>query len=619
MVGGYINKTLSVNISDHSVEEVYFSDDIKRKFIGGYGFGAKYIYENQKPGVHPLSEDNIFTLFAGPLTGLNFPAVSRFTICGKSPLTNTWGDSNGSGHFGPELKFSGLDGIIIKGASEKPVYLLLEDGQIKIKDGSSLWGKDTYETEDILKEIHGKKAEIICIGTSGENLSLLSAVITRKGRAAARGGLGAVMGSKKIKAIVAIGSKDVHIADIERFKLVKNKFVKEIKNGCNLSEFYTTTGTPGYATNGLLSGDSPVKNWFGSSEDMKDFSELEYDNIEKYKVKRNACYCCPIACWGHVMINDGNYKLKEMSHMPEYETISAFGSYSLNNNFESIIKCNDICNRFGIDTISVGATVAFAINCFENNIISKKDTGGIELTWGNHKAIVDLTEKIAKREGIGEVLSNGVKAASAVIGKGSEEFAVHVQGQELPAHDSRFEPGFAVSYTLDATPGRHCQFGSFVLPSGIERELPEIRFVFDKTEYKDRAKAQRVMSSFMHIINTLGACLFGYFSGDVTNWQECYSAVTGWDVSLRELIKTGERIGTIRHLFNLREGITPTNMSYPKIAKGIPPLESGPLKGIVVDFDSMRKEYLEEMDWDLKTCIPSSSKLKDLELEDLNI
>jgi aldehyde:ferredoxin oxidoreductase len=619
MIGGYVDKTLMVNLSDHSVEEVYFSDDIKRKFIGGYGFGAKYIYENQKPGVNPLSEDNIFTLFAGPLTGLNFPAVSRFTICGKSPLTNTWGDSNGSGHFGPELKFSGLDGIIIKGASEKPVYLLLEDGQIKIKDGSSLWGKDTYETEDILKEIHGKKAEIICIGTSGENLCLLSAVITRKGRAAARGGLGAVMGSKKIKAIVAIGSKDVHIADIERFKLVKNKFIKEIKNGCNLSEFYTTTGTPGYATNGLLSGDSPVKNWSGSSEDMKDFSELEYDNIEKYKVKRNACYCCPIACWGHVMINDGNYKLKEMSHMPEYETISAFGSYSLNNNFESIIKCNDICNRFGIDTISVGATVAFAINCFENNIISKKDTGGIELTWGNHKAIVDLTEKIANREGIGEILSNGVKAASAIIGKGSEEFAVHVQGQELPAHDSRFEPGFAVSYTLDATPGRHCQFGSFVLPSGIERELPEIRFVFDKTEYKDRAKAQRVMSSFMHIINTLGACLFGYFSGDVTNWQECYSAVTGWDVSLRELIKTGERIGTIRHLFNLREGITPTNMSYPKIAKGIPPLESGPLKGIVVDFDSMRKEYLEEMGWDLKTCIPSGSKLKDLELEDLNI
>ena len=615
MVGGYINKTLLINLSDNNIEEVCFSDDIKRKFIGGYGFGAKFIYENQLPGVNPLSENNIFAVFAGPLTGLNFPAVSRFTICGKSPLTNTWGDSNGSGYFGPILKFSGLDGIIIKGVSEKPVYLLLEDGQIKIKDAASLWGKDTYETEDILKEIYGKKAEIICIGTSGENMSLLSGVITRKGRAAARGGLGAVMGSKKIKAIVAIGSKDINITDIEKFKLIKNKFIKEIKKGCGLAEFYCTTGTPGYATDGLLSGDSPVKNWLGSSEDIKDFSELEYDNIKKYKVKKNACYSCSIACWGHVMINDGYYKLKEISHMPEYETISAFGSYSLNNNFESIIKCNDICNRFGIDTISVGATIAFAINCYENNIINKKDTDGIELTWGNHKSIVELTEKIAKRDGFGEVLSNGVKVASSIIGKDSEEFAIHVQGQELPAHDSRFEPGFAVSYALDATPGRHCQFGSFVIPTGLERELPEIKFGFNKIEYKDRAKSEKVLSSLMHIINTLGACLFGYFSGDVTNFPECYSAVTGWDISLGELIKTGERIATIRHLFNLREGINPINMPYPKRARGLPPLENGPLKGISIDIDTMHKEYFKEMDWDEKTGIPSILKLRDLELE----
>lgn len=615
MAGGYVDKTLLVDLSNHSVDEVYFDDDVKRKFIGGYGFGSKYMFENQQAGVDPLSENNLFSVFAGPLTGLSFPAVSRFTICSKSPLTRTWGDSNGSGHFGPIMKFAGLDGLIIKGSSEKPVYLLVEEGQIKIKDATAIWGRDTYETDDILRNMHGKKAEAICIGTSGENMTLLSGIITKKGRAAARGGLGAVMGSKKIKAIVVNGDRDVPIADLEKFKKVKEKFIREIKNKCGLADFYVTTGTPGYAVDGLLSGDSPVKNWFGSSEDMPEYNELEYDNIKNYKVKKNACYSCPIACWGHVMVDSGYYKLAEPSHMPEYETISTFGSYSLNNNFESIIKCNDICNRYGIDTISTGATIAFAINCYENGIINKKDTDGLELTWGNHKSIAELTEKIAKVEGFGKILCNGVKAASEIIGKGSEELAVHVGGQELPAHDSRFEPGFAVGYALDATPGRHCQFGSFTLPPGIEREFPEIKFVFNKAEYKNRAKSEKILWSLMHIINTLGACLFGYFSGDVTNYIECYAAVTGWEIGLRELIKSGERIGVMRQLFNLREGINPISIPYPKIAKGLPPLKKGPLEGIEVDIDIMHREYFEEMDWDIKTGMPSISKLKDLGLE----
>lgn len=616
MSSGYMGKMAVVDISNDKIDIIDFSDSEKRKFIGGYGFGVKYIYENQKPKIDPLGPENILGILTGPLTGTNFPAVARYTICGKSPLTNTWGDANGGGYFGPVMKFSGFDGIFVKGISEKPKYLLLDHGEIKIKDASSIWGRDTYEVEDFIKQKYGKQAEAICIGTAGENLSLISGIITSKGKLAARSGLGALMGSKKLKAVVVLGEMKVSIADKEKYDIVRKKFLKQIREGFGFSESLREVGTAGTAYDLLMCGDMPVKNWYGSIKDIKEKENFEFENLKNYRISQKTCYACPIRCWGDAMIKNGKYTLKEPVHMPEYETIAAIGAYCLNSNFEVIIKVNDICNRSGLDTISTGAAIAFAMNCYEKGIIDNMDTDGIELTWGDGEAIVTMTEKIARAEGFGKLLAQGTKKASEQIGNASKKYAIQVQGQELPAHDCRYKgaTGLGVVYNIDPTPARHTQWGYASKPYGFEKAFPDVKCVFEDDEFSGRAEAYRIYSSLYHSVCSLGACLFGYYSTDVDTYPNAYSAVTGWDVDIEEFVKTGERIGTLRHIYTIREGLNPFKFSFPKIAKGIPPLKEGPIEGNTVDIETMKKEYFKEMGWDMKTGKPSEDRLRKLEL-----
>lgn len=494
MIGGYMSKFLFVDLTNKKIIEEKISYDMARKFIGGYAIASRIIYERQKAGVDPLSGENVFGILAGPLTGTSLPVVSRYTVVGKSPLTNLWGDANSRGYFGPFVKFSGYDGIFFHGISENPVYLLLGKGKVEIYDAHEIWGKDTYATEDILKSKHGKRAQVSCIGPAGEMLSRLAGVITSKGKAAARSGLGAVMGIKKLKAIVVLGGSSVSVANPDKLEELRKKYMKQIKDGVGFADMYSSTGTPGYIETGAINGDSPVKNWFSVGvNELKDTSGYTYKNIEKYIVRKGSCYKCIMGDWKYVLVKEGTYALKEETHIPEYETSSAFGSYCLNTNFESIIKCNDICNRYGIDTISTGATIAFAINCYEEGLITRKDTDGIELTWGNHSSIVKIAEKIAKREGFGDILADGVKRAEEKIGKGSEKYAIHVGGQELPAHDSRFEPSMTSMYINDATPGRHGQASQYCVPPKLTELMPDIDFSFSfgnkRDIYTGRAKA----------------------------------------------------------------------------------------------------------------------------------
>jgi aldehyde:ferredoxin oxidoreductase len=614
-----MGKILFVDLSAGKIEEEELDYDTARSYLGGYGIAAKILYERMKGGIDVFSEDSLFGIGAGPLTGAPIPVVSRYTTYGKSPLTHSWGDANGSGFFGPALKFSGYDNIFFSGISAEPVYLLVGEGRAELCAARELWGKDTYAAEDYIKNKHGKKAEIACIGPAGEKLSRLAGVSTAKGRIAARGGLGALMGSKKLKGIVALGGKEIHLADPERLKELRKKYVKQLKEGYGFAASYSTTGTPGYIETGALNGDSPVRNWFGiGPKELKNTDEYTYEYIEKHMTRKNSCYSCTMGSWAHVMVKEGPYALEEETHRPEYESASALGSYLLNTNFESIIKCNDICNRYAIDTISTGATIAFAMSCYEQGIISKKDTDGIELTWGNHGAIVTMIEKLAKREGFGDVLADGVKAAGERIGRGAERYAVHVDGQELPAHDPRFEPSMATIYRLDATPGRHTQAAQYCLPPDLPEILPDVDFSFSfgnkRDIYTGRAGAQKVLSALDHCVNSLGMCLFGFLSTSGRFMPECYSAVTGWDVDLDELLVTGERIGTVRLAFTLREGINPVKRSFPDIARGIPPFKEGPTKDIKVDIDLMTREFCELMDWDIETCRPSKKKLDELGL-----
>lgn len=612
MARGYMGKMLFVDLSRGKLRDEALDESLCRQFIGGYGVGARILFSQQKAGVEPLGPDNTLGILTGPFTGTPALAGTRYTVVAKSPLTKGWGDANSGGYFGAFMKFAGYDALFFTGISAKPVYLFINNGKAELKDAAHIWGNDTRQTEEVLKSELGKDAEVACIGPSGENRSLIAAVFNRT-RTAARSGLGAVMGSKKLKAVAVKGNMKVPLADEQRTKELRKKY--QAKLGGHIA-WLKPFGTPFLVDVGVLDGDSPVKNWAGVGViDFPDFKPIGKEAVIARMSKKFGCYQCPIACGGYMKAGTGEYKYEADSRRPEYETIAMFGTNCLNNNLESIIKAADICDRYGVDTISAGAAIALAIECYEGGLITKKDTDGIEMIWGNHKSIVAMTEKLAMREGFGEVLADGVKVAAEKIGKGADKYAIHVGGQELPAHDPKHSFHYATSYRMDPTPGRHF-VGSELSdaphhPAGL---LPK----FDLTSFSGRGEARRIGSSFHHVVVCTGTCLFVYWAfPDVDPIADFMRVVTGWDVTNEELLKTGERIANLRQAFNIREGLSPLKFKVPDRVLGKPPLKAGPLAGVTIDEDTMIKEYLTAMDWDLKTAKPSKSKLLELGLADV--
>ena len=360
----------------------------------------------------------------------------------------------------------------------------------------------------------------------------------------------------------------------------------------------------------VFSGDSPIKNWDGVGlVDFPDPNAISGQAVIARQQKKYGCWHCTIACGGHMMGPAGEYEYAPGSHKPEYETWASFGSMCLNNNFESIMKVNDICNRHGLDTISAGVTVAFAIECFERGIIDEKDTGGIRLGWGNHQGIVALTELIAERKGFGAVLADGVKLAAARIGRGSEQYAIHVEGQEVPMHDPKMNPFQATTYQMDATPARHTQGAEgWLNPVGLP--LPE----YESTGYAGRGEAHKMAANAAHVVNCAGLCVFGAACSPVDALFEFMSAVTGYDRGFDELLIAGERIANMRHLFNLREGLNPVKYKVPRRMLGKPPQQAGPLAGKEVDSDTLVREFCQAMQWDPITARPNPARLKELGL-----
>jgi len=575
--------------------------------MGGYGIGARILYERMKPHVDPLGPDNMLGFVTGPLTGTPTMCSGRFGVVGKSPLTGTWGDSNCGGDFGPNLKFAGFDGVFFSGAASNPVYLYIENNKPEIWDATQLWGKDCLETEDMLKGVHGKDTSVACIGPSGEKLSLIAAIITMKGRAAGRSGLGAVMGAKKLKALAVKGNMKVPMADETRAKELRRKYVPQIKGG---GPTFRDWGTCGFTEASAMDGDSPVKNWIGSGpDDFPTAKRISDDAVIAEQERKYACWQCPIGSGGHMKAKPGR---ASVCHKPEYETLGMAGTLCLNDDLESIIRFNDICNAYGLDTISAGSAIAFAIECYENGLLTKEDTG-IELRWRDGDAVVALAQKIAKREGIGDLLADGVMRAAEKIGKGAEQFAVHVQGQELPAHDPKCTPSLAVTYRMDATPGRHTQGGrGWVMGVDFLSDPRE-----DKYDYTDTGELQKKSTNMMHIVNSSGICDFGYGSYPSQYIPDFLIAVTGEEYTLDSCLDIGERIANMRHLFNLREGLNPLKYHMNPRAVGRPPLKQGPVANVTLEDDTMVKDYLKAMDWDLTTTKPSTKKLQELGLSQL--
>ena len=588
MAGGYMGKLLFVNLSTGEIKEETPDESLYRDFIGNYGIGARILYSRQKGEVDALGPENTLGLLTGPLTGTPATFGCRYAVVSKSPLTGGWGDANSGGHFGPHLKFSGYDGVFFNGISEKPVYLLIDNGKAELKDAAHLWGKSTYETEDTLEAEYGKTAKVASIGPAGEKLSHVACVMTNKGDAAGRSGLGAVMGSKKLKAVVAKGELEVPVADLEAANNLRKEHLTEAKP---FLERFGIYGTGGHGDSSAHSGDTPVKNWGGVGiVEMPDVSGLHRDKIIANLDKRKGCWHCSAACKASLKAGI-EYPYPAGNHRLEYETIGAFGANCCNTNAESIAMASHLCNSYGMDTISAGSIVAFAMECYEHGIITKADTDGIELTWGNPQALVAIMEKIVKREGIGDVLADGVKIAAERIGKGAEEFAVHIGGQELGMHDPKggFFAGRMTTamYHMDATPGRHTTgFGP---------------------------------SQFMQYANSAaGLCMHGGLAGNPDKYLVGFlKAVTGWDRSLEELLKAGERIANMRHVFTLREGDNPLErFVHPRII-GRPPQKGGPLAGVSTDMEAQAYWNLGALDWDRVTTKPSKRKLLELGLNDV--
>lgn len=603
---GYIGRLLRVDLTRGQITKESLDKDYAQAFIGGSGIGSRYLYDLVDEKTEPLSADNPLIFMTGPLTGTKAPCCGRFTICARSPLTGLWGEANSGGNFGPKLKFSGYDGIIITGSSAKPVYLEIVNGQAKLKDAFQIWGLDCYQAQKIIREEMGKpKASIACIGIAGEKQSKIAAIVNDQGRAAARTGLGAVMGSKKLKAIAVCGDAKPGLANEATFNEAvreANDFLKEDIT----AEMFRLGGTAFYMDIGMIYGDIPVRYYTQGEFDVSNLTSAAM--AETILTGTLGCYRCPIACGRKTRLE--KYGVTE-AHGPEYETISALGTLLLIDDLPSIAYTGHLCNLYGLDTISTGATIAFAIYLFEKGVLKLSDTDGLELKWGDIDMVIKLVEKIAQREGFGDILADG--SLSLAKRYKVEDAAVQVKGLEVAMHDPRAFSGMAITYATSPRGGCHLQSDFYFVEIG--GEIPEVGITAsprEKWAESSKEKAQTVArhQDWCSIYDSIIICKFAHFSANLI--AKLVNAATGWQTTPQELIKSGERIFNMKRLINLGFGLTPTDDRLPSLL--LKPLPDGGSEGKVPDIKMMLEEYYRFRGWDKKTGWPIKHKLKELGL-----
>lgn len=604
---GYVGKILRVNLSNSgiAVEDLDLED--AKNFIGGTGLAAKVIFDELDPKVSPFDPENKLVFMSGPLEGTLVPCTSRYAVCAKSPLTEAWGEAHASGFWGIELKKAGFDGIIIEGKAESPVFIKIFDGNIEIADATHLWGHGCLEAENIIKQDLGEKTKVACIGPAGEKLVRYASIINDGGRAAGRCGMGAVMGSKLLKAVAVQGSQKVSMADPKRLRKMIVRLYPVMMS------FPTTQIRSAYGTNGEMDafheyGDVPIKHFTAGVWDG--IVKIDGEAMAKAIVKgQRACLGCPIGCWRYVKIDEGPFAGVE-GKGPEYETVASFGSLLLNNNIESIAKANELCNQYGIDTISTGVTIAFAMECYERGLIDKQDTGGLELKWGEHEIILKLIEMIGNREGFGGTLAEGVRKAAEKIGGGAKRYAMHVKGLEMPMHDPRAFQGMGLQY---ATSNRGaCHLQGFVLRIEQGERMTDLKIYerIDRFETRGKGRIVALMQNWHEVLDSMILCKFLAVSpGHLASF---YSLATGMTLRLPEMIKAGERIFNIKRLFNVRCGIRRSDDALPDRFLQESLLEGG-ARGKVVNLEGMLKEYYQFRGWD-EEGVPKKETLERLEI-----
>jgi aldehyde:ferredoxin oxidoreductase len=620
MGNGYAGRLLFVDLTTGTIVDERPDEAFYRKCIGGTGLGVTALLERTKPGIDPLGPENMLAFTTGPLTATGVYGGGRFTVATKSPLTGTWADANSGGFWGPELKKAGYDAVFFVGAAERPVCLVIDKGRARLIEAGRLWGKDTYETDDLLQAELGEPGSwrISCIGPAGEQRSLLAGIVNEKGRIAARSGVGAVMGSKMLKAIAVRARKSARIgvADVAGLRAIQREYGRALKE----SPFHkglTAAGTGG-GTSFLLSiGDCPAHNWVDTGSDsLPSCDNLDGAKMDVFKLRAYGCSTCPIRCGALVRVDEGPFANDDEVHRPEYETLAAFGPLCGNDNVQSVIRANEICNRYGLDTIGVGGAIGFAIECYENGLIGAPETGGLELNWGNSAAVVALTLQMGAREGFGAVLADGSKLASERIGRGSERYAMHVAGRALPYHDPRMAPSNGTFYIADAQPANHMgPQGMAVLeqgaPLGSDPLLqPGSGELFGDYDKKGDAYARG--AAYYQLLSSAGLCAL-YATFYTPPVVELLRPVTGWDMDWSEGLRAGKRILTLRQAFNAREGLDPTGFRLPKRFEA--PLRAGPHAGHDIPFSTLREKYYEAMGWDPGTGRPAPQTLAEFEID----
>lgn len=597
---GYQGVVLRINLTEKTVTKEALSLEDAVKFIGGRGLATKMFMDEVNPEIDPLSVENKVIFVTGPLSGTATPTGGRYMVVTKSPLTGTIASSNSGGYWGAELKFAGYDAIIFEGKSEEPVYVNIVDDVVEIKDASNLWGKLVAETTTILENIHGSKVRVACIGPAGENLSKVSGVMNERGRAAGRSGVGAVMGSKNLKAIVVRGTNKVNVNDSDKLKEVFARCMNKIKeNGV------TGQGLPAYGTAVLVNiinehGALPTNNFQKSYFDKAE--EISGETLaEKYLKRKEPCFRCPIACGRYCEVDgiEGSG--------PEYETIWAYGSNCGVSDLESIIKANYWCNEYGLDTISTATTIAAAMELYQRGYIKKEDLGdGPELAWGNAEAIIEWTKLMGQGKGLGAKMAEG--SYRLCEGYGVPELSMSVKKQEMPAYDPRGIQGIGLNYATSNRGGCHVR-GYMISPEILG--LPE---PLDRFTTEGKAGWTKIFQDFTAAIDSVGLCLFTSFALGADDYADLFNAISGTNLSGNEFIEAGERIWNIERIFNLKAGIDPSMDTLPKRLLEDPIVE-GPSKGWVNKLSETLPKYYQARGWS-ENGIPTDAKLEALGIEE---
>lgn len=592
---GYNGKRIIVNLTSGKIDKEKPSENWYRKYLGGMCSVAYHLLDKVKPGTDPLSPHNTLILATGVITGGPFSGSGRNAVGAKSPLTGAFGEADAGGFWGAELKLAGYDEIIFKGKSETPVLLRVHNEEVELMDASKLWGLQVGECQDqIRKQLEDKQIKTALIGPSGENLSREACVINDLNHVAGRCGLGAAMGAKKLKGVAVRGTNKLELADPKRVATLAKTIIERISTESRGLQEY---GTGRNMEAGALIGNLPTRNF---QDGAWPYAALIDGRAikDQYRTGMSTCYSCALMCKKEVTLKEP-YIVESRYGGPEYETLGAFGSDCDITDLAAICKANELCQRYGLDTIGIGATIAFAMECYENGIIDKDTTGGIELTFGNAEAMLQVLELIGKREGIGDILADGSHRAANTFG-GGFEYLVEVKGQEVPMHEPRLKRGLGLGYAVSPTGADHCHnmhdtgiVGTSLAklrPLGILQEVPIDNFGPEKVRLFNIVMQTRILA------NCLSVCSFPPWR--YTEYLELVQAITGWDMSMYELMEVAERTLTLARVFNIREGFTREDDWLPP--RFFQPQTSGPLSKTSVDPDQLQEAidtYYAMMGW----------------------